>query len=97
MTDTMFDHRISRAVAAMQIRVESLDSEARAAFDANATMDAGDMFAFGELPSRALMAGVLTADEAQYLHAIHTTFESESPAKRAVFLLTMGELLKAGV
>ena len=54
----------------------------------------GDWLTFGDHPSRLMLAGVLDADEAQTLHAIHTTYNTTaSVAARYVFLSVMTETL----
>lgn len=94
---TLLDHRISRAVEILTARRNALSPANRARFDEAATMSSSDLLAFGDMPSRGLLAGRLTADEAQALHAIHASWETSTPAERAVFLTTMGELVRGGV
>lgn len=101
MTD-LFDHRITQAIAKIDARLADLPPENVQRLDTNARLDFDEWFACGEIPSRALMAGVLTADEAQKLHAIHTghsvdAYNAQPIAERVVFLQTIGELKKAGI
>lgn len=96
MTD-LLDDRITRAIATIDARLADLPAENVQRLDDNARLDHDEWFACGPLPSRGLMAGVLTADEAQRLHAIHTDYEQASIAERVVFLQTIGELKKAGI
>ena len=90
----MFDNRITDAVASMATRIAALDPEKVASLEENASLDMGDWLALGDKSSRAMIGGLVTADEAIALHGIHTRYNGTATlAERLVFLQVMGEVL----
>lgn len=97
MSTTMFDNRISRAIDAMQIRYDDASDEGREAIADAATMTTSDLLTLGDLPTRGLLAGRLSADEANRLHAIHRSWSDATTAERVVFIQSCFELLNGGI
>jgi len=86
-------NRISDSIMLVTERISGLDADALARVEAAATLDFDEWFTFGDWPSRASMAGIVTLDEAMTLHAIHTDFQgTASLAERVVFMQIMGEI-----
>lgn len=85
---------ISSAVTALDEKLKSQPPEVVEKLEATATLDSSEWVFFGDKPSLLLAQGLLPADEAQRLHAIHTTFQTTATlAERIVFLQAMQELL----
>jgi hypothetical protein len=92
MTDLM-SNRITVAVSALNDQIAALDEGMIRTLEEQATLDPGDWADLGEMPSRALLYGKVTAGEAQALHAIHSTWSTASLAERVVFLQAIVEAL----
>lgn len=95
-TSTMFDNRITRAIEAMQIRYDDASDQVRQDLAVAASMEPGDRLTLGDVPTRGLLIGKVTADEANRLHAIHRSWSDSTVAERIVFIRTCFELLQAG-
>lgn len=94
--ETMFDNVITRAVANVAAKLESLDAEALARVEATATLDMSEWLVLGPKASEAMLLGLVSTDAAQALHAIHTDFHNgASLAQRVVFLQAMVEIMQA--
>lgn len=85
---------ISGAVETLAEQLKHQPADVVAQLEATATLDTAEWVFFGDKPSLLLAEGKLPADEAQRLHAIHTTFNTTATlAERIVFLQAMRELL----
>lgn len=94
MLDDFLNNRITRAVAEMQTVLDDASPESLAACEEYATLEPLEWFATGDLASRAMLADIVTAGEAQTLHAIHTDFSTGATvAQRIVFLKFAAEAL----
>lgn len=87
-------NRITEAVRTISSRIAELDAEKVANLEETAKLDTGDWLTFGDKASRAMLAGLVSAEEAQTLHIIHSNYNRDaSLAERITYLQVMGELL----
>ena len=92
-----FANRLVTAIEAMQVRIDEAPPEQADAFEIAGTLDAGTRLMLGDCATRGLMAGKLSADEAQTMHRIRTEWAQATTAERIVFIHLAFELLQAGV
>lgn len=94
---TITDNRITAAIAAIGERITAAiadDPAAEGRLEDAASLDTADWLLLGDKPSRAMLAGLVTADEAQILHGIHTRYnDGATLAERLTFLQIMSEVL----
>lgn len=91
----MLNNRITDAIAQVNTKLADVTPEALASVAKATELDAGDWLMFGDKPSRAMLAGKVSADEAQTLHMIHTAYNRDaSVAQKIVFLQVMSEMIR---
>lgn len=90
----METNRITTAITDIAARIADLPADKVANLEETANLETGDWLAMGDKSTRAMLAGLVTADEAQTLHVIHTNYNgSATLAERLTFLQVMGEVL----
>lgn len=87
-------NRIADAIYQTANRIADLPEDKRAGLEVTAELETSDWLTFGDKSSRALLAGLVTADEAQTLHVIHSRYNGTATlAEKITYLQVMGELL----
>lgn len=85
------DNEITSAIANIQTALDGMDEQTVNSLDDACRLGIGEWLALGDKPSLMLMDGVVSAEGASTLHAIHTRFERSSIAERFVFLKAISE------
>lgn len=87
-------NRITSAVQTITTKLATLEADKLENLEVTSELDTPDWLTFGDKSSRALLSGLVTADEAQTLYQIHSRYNGTATlAEKITYLQVMGELL----
>lgn len=92
-----FSNEISRAIEKLQARLDALDPMEIARLEQTVTLNASELFQFGEMATRAYIAEAISLEGANAMHLIHENFANESLAARITYIQVIVELRQKAI